>query len=158
MKNKILGHEELRSICNCLKKEGKKIAATSGCFDLLHAGHVIYLEEARQKADVLVLLLNSDASVRELKGMERPIVPQKERAIVAAGLKCVDYVCLFDELTPCEKIAEFQPDIWVKGGDYAGKYIPEIDVLTPYGGRVEYVEFVDGCSSTDMIEKIKGML
>lgn len=158
MKSKIVTREELVLISQKLKSEGKKIAATSGCFDILHAGHVTYLEEAADRGDVMVLLLNSDSSVRGLKGDERPIVPEDERSIVVAGLGCIDYVCLFDESTPCDLISRFEPDVWVKGGDYEGKIIPEMDILEAYGGRVEYVSLVDGCSSTNIIEKIKKLV
>lgn len=157
MKNKIVTVEELAGIVQNLHNEGKKVVATSGCFDIIHAGHVTYLEEAKNKGDVLVLLLNTDASVKGLKGSERPIVPEDERAIVIAGLGCVDFVCLFNEDTPCETISKFKPDAFIKGGDYRGKHIPEMDVLDTYGGKVEYVTLVDGCSSTNIIEKIKGL-
>lgn len=157
MKNKIVGIEELKKISDDLHGKGKTIAATSGCFDIIHAGHVTYLEEASNIADVLVLLLNTDSSVSGLKGPTRPIVPQDERAIVVAGLGCVDYVSLFSESTPCRAIEEFKPDIWIKGGDYKGKHIPEMDVMSQYGGRVEYLSMVDGCSSTNIIEKIKSL-
>ena len=129
MKNKILGTDELRQVVSRLKKEGKKVVATSGCFDIIHAGHVTYLEEAAAKGDVFVLFLNSDSSVRGLKGNLRPIVPQQERAIVVAGLGCVDYVCIFDEATPCQMIDIIQPDSFIKGGDYEGKWIPEMDEI-----------------------------
>lgn len=158
MKNKIVTLPELIMICHEIRKEGKEIVATSGCFDILHAGHVTYLEEARQKGDVLVLLLNSDSSVRELKGVQRPIIPEQERAIVVAGLSCVDYVCLFYEKTPCEAIAGFRPDIWIKGADYAGKPIPEMQTIEEYGGRIEFVDLVRGCSSSNIVKKIKRML
>ena len=157
MKTKIVNLDMLTDIVKKLHSEKKKVVSTSGCFDILHAGHVTYLEEAKNKGDVLVLLLNSDKSVKGLKGDERPIVPQKERAIVIAGLESVDYVCIFDESTPCEAIRRFKPDAFIKGGDYKGIHIPEMDVLSEYGGCVEYVSMVDGCSSTNIIEKIKGM-
>ena len=155
MKTKIITLEKLCKIADFFHAENKKIAATSGCFDVLHAGHVAYLEEARAFGDALVVMLNSDDSVRGLKGTERPIVPQNERAQVLAGLWCVDYVCIFDEATPCPAYAAFKPDFVVKGGDYRGKRIPEMDTLSEYGGKVEYVDFVDGCSTTNIVEKIK---
>lgn len=158
MKNKIVTLAQLDAICHNLREKGKKIAATSGCFDILHAGHVTYLEEAGQQADILILLLNSDSSIKAIKGKERPIVPQEERALVMAGLACVDYVCLFQEETPCDAIMTFCPDIWVKGGDYRGKRIPEKDIVEAYGGKIAYVSLVAGCSSTNIIKKIKGML
>ena len=155
MIEKILSLEALCGEVEKLKRQRKKIAATSGCFDILHAGHVAYLEEARAKADALVVMLNSDVSVRGLKGTERPIVAEAQRAAVLSGLACVDYVCVFNEATPCACYAAFKPDIVIKGGDYRGRKIPEEDTVTEYGGKVEYVDFVDGCSSTSIIEKIK---
>ena len=154
MKNKIVGADELRQVVSRLKNEGKKVVASSGCFDIIHAGHVTYLEEAAAKGDVFVLFLNSDSSVKQLKGDLRPIVPQQERAVVIAGLGCVDYVCIFDETTPCRMIDIIQPDSFIKGGDYEGKWIPEMDATAKYGGNVEYVSMVDGFSTTNIIEKI----
>lgn len=156
MKSKIVSLEQLISISDELKAIGKKVVSTSGCFDILHAGHVTYLEEAKAKGDILVVLLNTDLSVRQLKGDSRPIVPQEQRALVVAGLGCVDYVCLFDETTPCLALSKFRPNAFIKGGDYKGVHIPEMDVLKQYGGDVEYVSIVGGCSSTNIIEKIKG--
>lgn len=154
MKHKIVEADRLQKIVHDLQQQGKKVVATGGCFDIIHAGHVTYLEEAAAKGDVFVLFLNSDSSVQRLKGKLRPIVPQKERAIVAAGLGCVDYVCIFDEDTPCQMIDKIQPDSFIKGGDYEGKWIPEMDSVARYGGTVEYVSMVDGCSTTNIIEKI----
>ena len=155
--NKIV---DLKGLCAAIKKlksQGKKIAATSGCFDILHAGHVMYLAQAKALADALVVMLNSDKSVRGLKGSERPIVPQDERAQVLAALGCVDYVCLFDEPTPCPSYAQFKPDIIAKGGDYKGKHIPEMDAAKDWGGKLVYVDLLEGCSSTNIIEKIKAL-
>lgn len=158
MISKILSEEELIHIVNKLHNEKKVIISTSGCFDILHAGHIMYLEEAKARGDYLVLLLNSDASVRSLKGLERPIVPQEERAQVVAGLQSVDYVCIFEDTTPCRMIERIKPNIVVKGGDYQGKHIPEMDVVSKYGGKVEYVSIKDGCSSTNIIERVKHLI
>lgn len=155
MTGKIVTKQELVEKITALKVDGKKIVATSGCFDIIHAGHVTYLEEAKRLGDCLVILLNSDASVKALKGDSRPINTEAERAIVIAGLASVDYVCIFSELTPCEMYEAFQPDIVAKGGDYAGKHIPEMDVVEPYGGCVKYLSLVDNCSTTDIINKIQ---
>lgn len=157
MKNKIVNLEQLNMIVKELKKEGKIIVATSGCFDIIHAGHVIYLEKAKEKGDILVLLLNTDESVRKLKGKERPIVPENERTIVVAGLESVDYVCLFNESNPCNYLKSFKPDLFVKGDDYKGIHIPEMDILDLYGGRVEYINYINGCSTTNIVERIKGL-
>lgn len=155
MQNKIVNQDELVVLVEKLKKEKKIIAATSGCFDILHAGHVTYLEKAKEKADFLILFLNTDRSVKSLKGDSRPIVPEKERAIVVAGLECINYVCLFDEKTPCNVIRKIRPNIWIKGADYRGVEIPEKSVIEEYGGNIDFVDMVDGCSSTNIIEKIK---
>lgn len=155
MKSKIVSREELKKIAEDLKSNGKRLISTSGCFDILHAGHVEYLEEAKQKGDYLIVMLNTDASVRRLKGETRPIVSEKDRAIVLAALETVDYVCLFDETTPCQLIEEIQPDVVIKGGDYKGQYIPEMDIVAVYGGKVDYVVLVEGHSTTNIVKKIE---
>lgn len=155
--NKIVEEIELGEILIKLKKDRKKVVFTSGCFDILHAGHVMYLAEAKGRGDVLVVLLNSDASVKKLKGTERPIVPESERAYVVAGLESVDYVCLFDDDTPCRIIEHIKPDVVIKGGDYKGKHIPEMDTVALYGGIVEYVHLKEGWSTTNIVEKIKSL-
>lgn len=155
MRNKIISRADLREEIKNLKKTGKRVVSTSGCFDILHAGHVEYLEEAKKRGDILVVMLNSDTSVQGLKGKNRPIVPEQDRAIVIAGLEAVDYVCIFDEMTPCSLIGELQPDIVIKGGDYQGKNIPEMDTTASYGGHVEYVLLVEGHSTTNIVKKIE---
>lgn len=155
MRNKIVTLDELEKEIRRAKQQGKTVVSTSGCFDILHAGHVTYLEEAKARGDILAVLLNSDSSVRALKGSARPVVPEGERAVVVAGLESVDYVCIFSDRTPCGIIGRVQPDIVIKGGDYAGKQIPEMDSVAVYGGRVEYVNVVDGCSTTNIVEKIR---
>ena len=154
-KKKLYRLDELKELIEKERRMGKRIVSTSGCFDILHAGHVRYLSEAKEAGDVLIVMLNSDVSVRGLKGKERPIVPEEERATVIAGLESVDYVVCFDELTPCGLIRALRPDIVVKGGDYAGVHIPEMDETGRYGGHVVYVSMTEGCSSTNMIEKIR---
>ena len=158
MKNKIFSRENLIKITADLKTHGKHIVATSGCFDILHAGHVTYLEKAKAKGNILVVCLNSDKSVKTLKGKERPIVCEKERALVIAALEAVDFVYIFDEPTPCSIYKAIKPDLIIKGGDYVGKTIPEMEIVKEYGGAVEYVDFVNGCSSTNIIEKIKSLV
>lgn len=115
---KILSKEQLKDEMERLRKEGKKIAFTNGCFDILHVGHTRYLRDARKRGDVLILALNSDASVRAIKGEKRPLVPENERADVVASLESVDYVTIFNELTPLELIEYLRPDVIVKGGDW----------------------------------------
>lgn len=154
MNDKILSIEQLIKIINDIKKTKKKIIATSGCFDIIHAGHIQYLEEAKSRGDVLIILLNSDFSVKKIKGKFRPIVPQDERAIVISGLGSVDYVCIFEETTPCRMLELLKPDIFIKGGDYSSKNIPEKEVMDKNGGRIEFVSLIDKCSSTNIIKKI----
>lgn len=158
MNTKIVDLEELGKIVGELKEQGKKIVATSGCFDILHAGHVAYLNEAKKLGDILVVFVNSDYSVRQLKGDERPIVSQAERAYVLSGLESVDYICFFNELTPCNVLRNIKPEIFAKGGDYQGKDIPEMNVLETYGGQIQYLNIVYQCSSTNIIEKIKELV
>ena len=143
--------------CQVLRAGGKKVVFTNGCFDILHAGHVRYLAKARSFGDCLVLGLNSDASVRRLKGPERPINNEQDRAEVVGGLQSVDYVVIFDEPTAEQLIAKVKPDVYVKGGDYTLETLPEAKIVQSYGGRVEFVQMVAGRSTTNVIEKIKGM-
>ncbi len=151
---KIKNLDVLAAIVDAEKKKGKRIVFTNGCFDLLHAGHVKYLQKARSFGDLLVLGLNSDASVRRLKGDKRPLIGEAERAHILAALDCVDFVVLFAEDTPLRLIETLKPAVLVKGGDYAPEGVVGKDVVESYGGRVELVEFVDGKSTTNIIEKI----
>ncbi|MDO8673774.1 MAG: D-glycero-beta-D-manno-heptose 1-phosphate adenylyltransferase, partial [Dehalococcoidia bacterium] len=130
-----------------LKSEGNKVVFTNGCFDILHLGHVQYLEQARALGDILVVGLNGDASVRRLKGDKRPIMGEDERAQILAALWSVDYVVIFDDDTAEPLVAALQPDIYVKGGDYAdGRDLPEAGIVRGYGGRVSLLPFVTGHS------------
>jgi D-beta-D-heptose 7-phosphate kinase / D-beta-D-heptose 1-phosphate adenosyltransferase len=129
------------------------VVATGGCFDLLHAGHVRTLEAARRLGDCLVVCLNSDASVRRLKGPRRPLVPQADRVAVLAALACVDAVAIFDEDTPCAALEALRPHVWAKGGDYEGAELPEQRTLSAWGGRAVLLPFVDGHSTTRLIEE-----
>ena len=147
----IKSFDEITHLINDLKARDKKIVFTNGCFDLLHAGHISFLETAKSFGDVLILGLNSDRSVTSIKGKERPINIQKDRAYILAALEVVDYVVIFDEDTPYELIKAIKPHILVKGGDYKGKEIVGQDVVD----ELKLVEFVDGKSSTLTIEKIK---
>jgi rfaE bifunctional protein nucleotidyltransferase chain/domain len=137
---------------------GKQVVWTNGCFDILHVGHVRSLQEARSLGDVLVVGVNSDASVRKLKGASRPIVPEAERAELLAALACVDRVLIFGEDTPTEMLARLQPDIHCKGADYAPpstRPIPEAEVVRAYGGRVAFLTFTPGVSTTDIVRRIE---
>ena len=152
----LIAGEDIASFCETLRRGGKKIVFTNGCFDILHAGHVRYLAAARALGDCLVLGLNTDASVRRIKGPERPINSEEDRAEVADALKAVDYVVLFGEPTAEQVIGKVRPDIYVKGGDYTLETLPEAKIVQSYGGRVEFIALVAGRSTTNVIEKIKG--
>lgn len=141
-----------------LRREGKRVVFTNGCFDLLHPGHVSYLKQARSLGDALVVALNSDRSVRTLKGEGRPILNQQERAEVIAALEAVDYVTVFDEETPREMIAAVLPDVLVKGGDWALDEIIGREEVEAAGGRVLSLPYIEGSSTTDIIERIKKLL
>lgn len=138
-----------------LKKEGKKIVFTNGCFDIVHAGHVDYLEKAKSLGDFLIVGLNSDSSVRKLKGKDRPINPQEYRKRVLEGLKAVDMVIIFEEDTPYRLIKEIKPDILVKGGDWKVENIVGADFVMSYGGKVYTIDFVYDISTTKIIQKVK---
>ncbi|MBR5914517.1 MAG: D-glycero-beta-D-manno-heptose 1-phosphate adenylyltransferase [Selenomonadaceae bacterium] len=137
---------------------GKKIVFTNGCFDIIHVGHVRYLTTAKNFGDVLIVGLNTDESVRKLKGSSRPVNNQNDRAEVLLGLKAVDHVIFFGEQTAENLIAEIQPDIYVKGGDYTLETLPEAKIVQSYGGRVELVNLVAGKSTTNIIEKISAQI
>jgi D-beta-D-heptose 7-phosphate kinase/D-beta-D-heptose 1-phosphate adenosyltransferase len=155
--NKILERNTLKDTLEELRKKGKKIAFTNGCFDILHVGHVRYLREAKKTADVLVLALNSDSSVRSLKGKERPLVPEKERAEILAALEFIDFVTIFSESTPLELINYLKPDILIKGGDWAEKDVVGRKEIKEWGGRVAIIPEVEGKSTTNIVEKIKDL-
>jgi len=131
---------------------------TNGTFDLLHIGHLRYLEAARAKGDLLVVGINSDASVRGYKGPGRPVVPQEERAELVAALWCVDYTTIFDEATAVALVEALEPEVYVKGGDYApgSKPLPEASAVEAYGGEVCIVSFVEGRSASDLIRRVSG--
>lgn len=135
------------------RKEGKKVVFTNGCFDILHLGHVTYLSWARNQGDLLVVGLNSDASVKRNKGPLRPIVCENDRAALLLALKCVDYVCLFDEDTPLNLITGLVPDVLVKGRDWAGNVVGS-DVVEAAGGCVRLADLVAGHSTTGIIERV----
>jgi phosphoheptose isomerase len=136
------------------RNDGAEVVWTNGCFDLLHVGHVRFLEQARSLGDVLIVGVNSDSSVRELKGPARPIVPEAERAEVLAALAAVDAVTIFAEATPIEILGELQPDIHCKGGDYPnGDDLPESETVKAYGGRVEILGFTEGSSTSDLLQR-----
>jgi rfaE bifunctional protein nucleotidyltransferase chain/domain len=151
---KICTLEESEKICDALKQSGKRIVFTNGCFDILHPGHARYLSSARNLGDYLIVALNSDRSVRAIKGAKRPIFPEKMRAELLAALACVDCVLIFDEDNPLQVIKSLLPHILVKGGDWQENQIIGADVIKAGGGQVRRIPFVTGYSTTDIIEKI----
>lgn len=150
----LLNKDILKIVCKELKLYDKKIVFTNGCFDIIHAGHVKYLDEARKLGDVLIVGLNSDDSVKRLKGPSRPINNEIDRSIVLGALKSVDYVCIFGEDTPLELITDLVPDVLVKGGDYTLDNIVGADFVLQTGGEVAVIPFVEGKSTTKIIGKI----
>jgi rfaE bifunctional protein nucleotidyltransferase chain/domain len=155
MSGKILSEEELLKERERLRARGKRLVFTNGCFDILHVGHVRYLQAARDEGDALVVAINSDASVRELKGEGRPIMTESERAEMLAALGAVDYVTVFEPLSPRALIAKLLPDILVKGGDYSLDEIHGREEVEAAGGRVLSLPFVEGASTSNIIEKIR---
>lgn len=153
-RKKIVPLARLKSLLRGIRKEGKTIVFTNGCFDIIHAGHVRYLNKAKSLGDILIAGLNSDISVKKIKGEKRPIVPQKERAEVLSGIEAVDYVVLFNEPTPIRLIKATLPDILVKGADWAKHAIVGADVVKEAGGRIARVKLVKGRSTTNIIKKI----
>lgn len=139
------------------RRAGRRIVFTNGCFDVLHAGHVMLLAKAKRRGDVLLVGLNSDASVRRLKGGGRPVVPARDRAAVLAALGCVDYVTFFDEDTPLNLIRSVVPDVLVKGGDYRLNEIVGADVVRAAGGRVIRIRLLPGRSSSAILRKIRAL-
>lgn len=154
MREKIKTREELKSLITQLKSEGKHIVFTNGCFDILHIGHIRYLKEAKTYGDHLIVAINSDSSVRFIKGEGRPLVSQDERAEVVAALECVDSVVIFDELNPLNIIEMFKPHILVKGADWTEETIIGADVVKAHGGEVISLSFVKGASTSSIIERI----
>jgi len=152
--NRIKELHELIEIRNELKKQNKIVVFTNGCFDILHAGHVDYLNKAKSLGDVLIVAVNSDLSMKKIKGSKRPIVPQNERAFIISNLKAVDFVTIFDEETPYELIKKLVPDVLVKGADWSKDKIVGSDIVEASGGRVETIEFVNFQSTTNIINTI----
>jgi D-beta-D-heptose 7-phosphate kinase/D-beta-D-heptose 1-phosphate adenosyltransferase len=154
MREKIRRREELRGDLEKLEGDGKRVVFTNGCFDLLHVGHLRYLEEARSLGDILVVGVNSDRSVQGLKGPRRPILPLAERMEILSGLECVDYVTFFEEPTPLELITLLKPRVLVKGGDWSKETIVGREVVEGLGGEVVVLPFSEGNSTSNLIEAI----
>ncbi len=151
---KIQDRVMLKDKLDALRKQGQKIAFTNGCFDILHVGHVRYLKEAKKTADILVVALNSDTSVRTIKGEKRPLVPEEERAEVLAALECIDFVTIFPELTPLELICYLKPDVLIKGGDWPEDKVVGRNEIKQWGGHVTIIPEVIGKSTTNIVDKI----
>ena len=154
MVNKIQNSKKLKNILARLRGRGKKIVFTNGCFDILHIGHIEYLSKAKRLGQILVIGLNSDSSVKKIKGKLRPINKERSRAKVLASLYFVDYVTIFSEPTPKELIKILKPDVLVKGGDWKIEDIVGSDIVRSYGGKVKRIPFVKGYSTTSVIKKI----
>ena len=154
---KILSREDLRAWRAQLRAAGRKLVVTNGCFDILHAGHVVYLEAARAQGDLLLVGLNADESVRRLKGPERPINSQADRATVLAALEAVDAVVIFNETRATEFLREAQPDVYVKGGDFQVQQLPadEVEAVAAAGGRVLTLAHAPGLSTTNLVRRIR---
>jgi rfaE bifunctional protein nucleotidyltransferase chain/domain len=154
LNTKIVSREEAISKVNEWQRKGETVVFTNGCFDIIHAGHVTYLNDAKALGSKLVVAINSDASVQRLKGPQRPVVDQSHRAIVLAGLEAVDLVLIFEEDTPIETIKALRPNIHCKGGDYSENDLPETPIIHGYGGQVKIIPFLPGCSTSSIIAKI----
>ncbi len=154
MKKKIKERKELLRIIKNLKAKGKRIVFTNGCFDILHLGHVRYLEKAKTLGDILIVGVNSDSSVRKLKGPKRPILPEKERTEILSGLGCVDYITIFNEADPLKLITSLKPNLLVKGGDWTREQIVGREVVERSGGELVIIPFVKGASTSNVIDTI----
>ena len=152
--NKIKTIDELKIIADTIRSKGQKIVFANGCFDLIHAGHMRYLQGARSLGDVLILGINSDRCVRMLKGNHRPLQPELERAEILASMECVDYVLIFDTPTVDPILAELRPDIHAKGTDYTEETVPERNTIRAYGGRVAITGDAKDHSTRDLIQTI----
>lgn len=155
-KQKIKTIEEIKELVNNLKKQNKKIVTTNGVFDILHVGHVRYLQEAKKLGDALIVAINSDSSVKQIKGPGRPINNQEARAETLAALESVDYIVIFNETYPVKVLSEIKPNIHVKGGDYSMDQIIEKEVIEKNNGKIILIPEVKGYSTTDLIKKIRG--
>ncbi len=150
-----LRRENIADFVRNLQKSGKTVVATNGCFDILHVGHVRYLQQTKSYADYSIVLLNSDKSVRSIKGPQRPINNENDRAEILCALSCVDYVVMFDEDSPRDLLDEIKPDVYTKGADYTMETLPEADIMKRNNTRVEFITFVKGKSTTNTINKMK---
>ena len=150
----LVTQSEIIKIVRDGQAEGKTFVVTNGCFDILHVGHVRYLKRTKEKADYSIVMLNSDISVKAIKGENRPINNEQDRAEILSSLSCVDYVVLFDEKSPAKLLDEIKPDIYTKGADYTIETLPERDIVLKNNIKVEFIDFVEGKSTTNVIKKI----
>ncbi len=150
----VVKFNEIGAIVQREKALGKRVVATNGCFDILHVGHAKYLEQSKALGDLLIVGLNSDKSVRKLKGEGRPINPEEDRAELLAALKAVDYVVIFDEQDACAFLKEVKPNIYTKGGDYKPNSLPEYNTTQEIGAKIEIIDLVAGKSTTSIVSKI----
>lgn len=151
----LIERDEIKNLVDKIHVDGKTVVCTNGCFDILHVGHVRYLQKTKSFADYSIVLLNSDKSVRSIKGPTRPINSENDRAEILSALSCVDYVVLFDEDSPRNLLDEIKPDVYTKGADYTLETLPEADIMKKNNTRVEFITFVEGKSTTSTINKMK---
>lgn len=151
----VIARKNIVEFVNELRRTGKTVVTTNGCFDILHVGHVRYLQKTKTYADYSIVMLNSDKSVRSIKGPTRPVNNENDRAEILCALGCVDFVVLFDEDSPESLIAQIKPDVHTKGADYTVETLPEAKTIIENGGRIEFISFVEGKSTTSIIEKMK---
>ena len=151
----LVNRKDIKALVDIIHNSGKTVVCTNGCFDILHVGHVRYLEATKAFADFSIVLLNSDKSVKSIKGPTRPINQENDRAELLSALKCVDYVVLFDEDSPRNLLDEIKPDVYTKGADYTMETLPEADIMRKNGTRVEFIKFVEGKSTTGIVKKMK---
>lgn len=157
MSGKLKNLEDLKVIAADARSKGRSVVFTNGCFDLLHRGHVHVLREAKACGDLLITGVNSDKSVKKIKGPARPVLPESDRSELLASLEMVDYVVLFDEPDPYELISAIRPNVLVKGGDWSGEKIVGADLVEEAGGRVVVIPYIKGFSTTEIIERIKNL-
>ena len=151
---KIIKYHDVKALRDRLIEKGLSVVFTNGCFDILHYGHITYLQQAKKLSDILIVGVNADSSVRAIKGKDRPINKEKERCLLLSSLECVDFVVLFSEDTPYNLIDMIQPHVLVKGGDWAPNEIVGNDIVNASGGKVMSLPYVDGYSTTDLINRI----
>jgi rfaE bifunctional protein nucleotidyltransferase chain/domain len=152
--SRVLALEELLETLAPLRKAGRSVVTTNGCFDLFHVGHLRYLQASKALGDLLVVALNSDASVKTFKDDGRPIVPQAERAQLLSALRCVDYVTIFDATSPVDVLSALAPDVHTKGADYTLETLPEAPTLTALGTKIAFIDLVEGRSTSSLIQSI----